>query len=244
MTNYIRELSGKQYLKRIKDSYTAIVPIGACEIYGTHLPMGQDLIVAKRISELVAEKTGALIAPTIEIGESSALDTFQCTFSLPRNVIEEFLDYLVGKLLDDGFKNILFLSGHAGNVEIVNYVVKRYQKTHEFNAAQVDWWRFTQFYSDSILDFTGPMAHGHAAECGTSVMLYLYPELVDLDSMEKTTPKDNSKFKDIITIETLDKKTENGTIGDPRTGSKEKGEKIVNTCVNRIVEYMNEKFTK
>ena len=46
--------------------------------------MGSDLIAAKRIAELVAEKTGALIAPTIEAGESSALASFPCTFAMPR----------------------------------------------------------------------------------------------------------------------------------------------------------------
>ena len=70
MTNYIRKMSGKQYLKRIQENPTVIIPTGACEIYGPQLPMGSDLIVAKRISELVAEKTGAMIAPTIECGES------------------------------------------------------------------------------------------------------------------------------------------------------------------------------
>ena len=76
MTNYIREMSGKQYLKRLAENPTVIIPTGACEIYGPQLPMGSDLIAAKRIAELVAEKTGALIAPTFEAGESSALASF------------------------------------------------------------------------------------------------------------------------------------------------------------------------
>lgn len=241
MTNYIREMSGKQYLERLKETDTVIIPLGACEIYGPHLPMGQDLIVADRIAQIVAEKTNALIAPTIEIGESSALDTFQSTFSIPRSVIEGFLDYLVGKLLEDGFKNLLFISGHAGNVEIINYIIKKYQKNHDFKAAQVDWWRFTQHHTQEILDFSGPMAHGHAAECGTSVMMYLYPELVDEKEICKVEPKEN-KFGDIITIETLDKKTDNGIVGDATTATKEKGEQVVKVCVDRIIEYMNEKF--
>ena len=66
MTNYIRKMSGKQYMKRLAENPTVIIPTGACEIYGPQLPMGSDLIAAKRIAELVAEKTGALIAPTIE----------------------------------------------------------------------------------------------------------------------------------------------------------------------------------
>ena len=96
MTNYIRKMSGKQYLARMKECPTVIIPTGACEIYGPHLPMGTDLIVAKRIAELVAEKTGALIAPTIEAGESSALQAFSCTFPMPRKILEDYLDSFQG----------------------------------------------------------------------------------------------------------------------------------------------------
>ena len=129
MTNYIREMSGKQYLKRLAENPTVIIPTGACEIYGPQLPMGSDLIAAKRIAELVAEKTGALIAPTIEAGESSALASFPCTFAMPRKILEDWLDFLVGKLIKDGAKNFVFITGHAGNVDTVNYIGKKYLNT-------------------------------------------------------------------------------------------------------------------
>lgn len=78
------------------------------------LPMGSDLIAAKRIAELVAEKTGALIAPTIEAGESSALASFPCTFAMPRKILEDWLDFLVGKLIKDGAKNFVFYHRSCG----------------------------------------------------------------------------------------------------------------------------------
>ena len=174
MTNYIREMSGKQYLKRLAENPTVIIPTGACEIYGPQLPMGSDLIAAKRIAELVAEKTGALIAPTIEAGESSALASFPCTFAMPRKILEDWLDFLVGKLIKDGAKNFVFITGHAGNVDTVNYIGKKYLNEHDIRLVQIDWWRFTNANGSDIFQYSGQMAHGHASECGTSVMLYLY----------------------------------------------------------------------
>ena len=50
MTNYIRKMSGKQYLKRLEKDPVVIIPTGACEIYGPQLPMGTDLIAAQRIA--------------------------------------------------------------------------------------------------------------------------------------------------------------------------------------------------
>ena len=164
MTNYIRKMSGKQYLARMKECPTVIIPTGACEIYGPHLPMGTDLIVAKRIAELVAEKTGALIAPTIEAGESSALQAFSCTFPMPRKILEDYLDFLVGKLIQDGARNLVFLTGHAGNVDTASYIGKKYLAQHpDLKMVQIDWWRFANANSGEIFQFKGQMAHGHAS---------------------------------------------------------------------------------
>ena len=243
MTNYIRKMSGKQYLARMKECPTVIIPTGACEIYGPHLPMGTDLIVAKRIAELVAEKTGALIAPTIEAGESSALQAFSCTFPMPRKILEDYLDFLVGKLIQDGARNLVFLTGHAGNVDTASYIGKKYLAQHpDLKMVQIDWWRFANANSGEIFQFKGQMAHGHASECGTSVMLYLFPELVDLEEATCVEPAPSDGYTDFIGIVTFNSRTWNGTIGDATVASREKGEKLVSQCVNRIVNYMQEKM--
>lgn len=243
MTNYIRKMSGKQYQQRIKENPTVIIPTGACEIYGPQLPMGTDLIVAKRVAELVAEKIGALIAPTIEAGESSGLASFPCTFPMPRKILEDYLDFLISKLIQDGAKNLVFITGHAGNVDTINYVTKKILLLHKINAVQIDWWRFANSNGSDIFQFSGPMAHGHASECGTSVMLYLFPELVDLNELSRIEPPTfNKGFEDFITIKQLIDSTPNGTIGDATVATREKGERIVNQCVERIIGYISEKF--
>lgn len=242
MTNYIRKMSGKQYMKRLSENPTVIIPTGACEIYGPQLPMGTDLIAAKRIAELVAEKTGAMIAPTIEAGESSALESFPCTFPMPRKILEDYLDFLVGKLIQDGVKNFVFITGHAGNVDTVNYIGKKYLAKNDIKLVQIDWWRFTNANGGDIFQYSGQMAHGHASECGTSVMLYLFPELVDMEELSRVEPLPADGFADFIGFARFTDKTPNGTIGDATAATREKGEKIVNRCVDRIVSYMEQKF--
>ena len=207
------------------------------------MPMGTDHIVAKRIAELVAERVDALIAPTIEAGESSALGAFDCTFAMPRKILEDFLDFVVGKLIGDGVKKILFLTGHAGNVDTAAYIGKKYLMQYpDLKLVQVDWWRFANANSGDALDFTGQMAHGHASECGTSVMLYLFPELVDKGEKTRVEPLPATGFSDFLPLVPFTNKTDNGTIGDATVASKEKGEIVVNNCVNRIVEYLTEMF--
>lgn len=241
MEHYIRKLSGKKYLERLAANPTVIIPTGACEVYGPQLPMGTDLLVAQKIAELLAERTGALIAPTIEAGESSALASFPCTFVMPRNILEDYLEFLVSALIEDGAKNFIFITGHAGNVDTVSYIVKKHLN-EGIKACQIDWWRFTQgAHSAGLCTHKGPMAHGHASECGTSVMMYLYPELVDHEEITCVEAKANP-FPDVLQYGHFTAKTPNGTLGDATAATREKGEAIVNACVERIMEYLNTAF--
>lgn len=101
-----------------------------------------------------------MIAPTIEAGESSALASFPCTFAMPRKILEDWLDFLVGKLIKDGAKNFVFITGHAGNVDTVNYIGKKYLNEHDIRLVQIDWWRFTNANGSDIFQYSGQMAHG------------------------------------------------------------------------------------
>lgn len=241
MENYIRKMSGKQYLARLEKNPTVIIPTGACEVYGPQLPMGTDLLVAQKIAEMIAERTGAMIAPTVEAGESSALSSFSCTFAMPRKILEDYLEFLVSKLIRDGAKKLIFITGHAGNVDTINYIVKKHLP-EGIKAFQIDWWRFTQgSHAAGFCDNKGPMAHGHASECGTSVMMYLYPELVDHSEITCVEAKPNT-YPDIIQYSHFTEKTPNGTLGDATAATPEKGKAIVNACVDRIMEYINSMF--
>lgn len=240
MEYYIRKMPGKQYLERLAKNPTVIIPTGACEVYGPHLPMGTDLLAAQKIAERIAEHTGALIAPTVEMGESSALGAFPCTFEMPRKILEDYLEALVSMLIEDGARNFIFITGHAGNVDTVSYIIKKHLK-QGIKAFQIDWWRFTAANSGDILQYSGPMAHGHASECGTSVMMYLYPELVDHSEIT-CTPANSNSYPDVLQYASFDKKAPNGMLGDANVATPEKGEAIVNTCVKRILNYLETAF--
>lgn len=244
MVYRIDEMSYQEFALRIKETDTVIVPTGAVEVYGPHLPMGADCIAAQAIAERVAERTGALIAPMINVGESSALTCFPGTFTLKRETFQTVLDEVFLTLIKYGFKRFLFVTGHAGNVDAISYLARIYQTKYGILCGQVDWWRFANVNGTDVFELSGYMAHGHASECGTSVMMYLRPDLVKREAAVKVEPKSDAytAYTDFIRYIPFDAKTENGIIGDATLGSKEKGKQIVETCVNRIVEYMKHEF--
>ena len=81
-TNWIKLMSTSEFAERKKSCDTVIIPVGATEGYGPHLPMGSDILVAQKISELVAERVNAMIGPSLEVGESYSLSRFPGTMCL------------------------------------------------------------------------------------------------------------------------------------------------------------------
>ena len=119
---WIREMSWVEFDERRKETKTVIIPSGACEIYGPHLPMGSDGFAAEAVAEEVAKRTGALIAPMTEVSDSASLKDFVGTLSMSKALFEAWMDELVSQLIDYGFENFMFISGHAGSVAPIQSV--------------------------------------------------------------------------------------------------------------------------
>ncbi len=243
-TNWIKEMSTSEFAERKKTCDTVIIPVGATEGYGPHLPLASDTFVACKIAELVAEQTGAMIGPTLEIGESYSLSMYPGTMCLTPQTWTAVFNDIMDSLIKWGFRYFMIINGHAGNVPLIGHVVRRKQNECGVKCAQIDWWRFAQKFSNDVCENKGFMAHGHASECGGSVMLYLYPEMVDMSKARRVEPERESYVRDsdLVTYVSFAKTTQCGILGDATVATLEKGEKIVTRAVDRIVEYMKTEF--
>ena len=242
-TRWMKEMTSMEFAEAVKTCKTVIIPGGAFEIYGPQLPLGSDSIVSEAICERVAEKTNSIIGPFIEVGESASLYQFPGTIKIMPESYSLIMRDIIDSLVHWGFKNFMFINMHAGNVPIITQLCREAQRKYNIKTAQIDWWRFVQPNSVDICECKGWMAHGHASECGTSVMMYLHPEYVEQEHLTciKQDPS-LCKYPDIITFYEFAEKTPNGTLGDATIASREKGEKIVERCVDRISTFMKEYF--
>lgn len=240
-TNFLKEMSWTRFQERKKNTNLAIIPSGAFEVYGPHLPLGTDTLVATKIAELVAERVDSIIGPVLEVGDSSTLDEFPGTITIRPEHFKEYLVDAVLSLKKWGFTDFLFINTHVGNVPVINQVAVDLQRDEQVRCAQVDYWRFLKQHDKGIIE-SGDLAHAHASEAGTSVMMYLFPELCDLDKWVHEPPKRQDAFPDIIQYPKLSSITSSGTIGNATLGTKEKGEKIVKRSVDRIVQFLVESW--
>lgn len=206
-----------------------IIPIGPMEEHGPHLPIGTDYLNAEKVALMVAERCDCLVAPTIPLMHCGIGDDYIGSYSIGLKTLEMIVSDITLKLAKDGFKKILWGTGHGGRsmdkVKLaIGYARARYRLNFypdDFDAACIghkvgDWWKEITI---EIVD------DGHAGDVETSAVLYMSPELI----CGKLPPADYHRKKGSRTI-----LSKSGINGNPRKATVEKGEVIV----TRIVEYL------
>lgn len=113
----MEQMSSPEIAAAIVGGYTtAIVPIGAIEQHGPHLPTGTDAYIADALARRVALRLGdALVTPAIRVGQSAHHGAFAGTISISDEVLGRLLDAHVESLLKHGTRSVVVFSSHAGN---------------------------------------------------------------------------------------------------------------------------------
>jgi len=144
---------------------TAILPLGALEEHGPHLPLSTDTIVPMELARRVSAKTGALILPPVEYGYVFTLRGFPGTLSLRHSTYAALITDIVSECVRHGFGKILILNGHGGNAAIVKHALNELSLTLNFRACMVSWWEIKELALNA----------GHADETEASVLLACLP---------------------------------------------------------------------
>jgi creatinine amidohydrolase len=160
-------LTASQLEALVRDgATTAIVPFGSIEHQGDHLPLGADALLADAVGREVATRLGALLLPTVRVGDASQHGAFFGTLTLQAGTLTKLAYELGDSLARAGVRVIALVSTHGGNAVALAAAAERLNDTRpdlRVCAPRGD---------------VGPDPGKHAGAWLTSVMLRLHPELV------------------------------------------------------------------
>lgn len=210
-----------------------VIPSGAVEVYGPHLPLGSDSYVADAIATMVADRLGAVRTPLIPIGYSADLMEFPGTLMVSPSAFIGYLDGVCRSLIRWGLKKFLFMNTHLGNVALIDQVVDGLIQEHQAVCMQIDWWRFAARLGADLLE--SEWAAGHAGELCTSVLLYLAKDFVREEERRDFIPPSDPWPSGAIRYISYRCITPSGVLGRASAGNAEKGKAIVQRCVEAIV---------
>jgi creatinine amidohydrolase len=207
---------------------------GALEAHGTHLPLGTDTIQSTFLAEKIAEKTNALVLPTIPFGESWGFNHIEGTISIHPGALTEFYVSVLEGIFKHGFRYIVALNGHGGNAPIIRQAAQTATKKGERVVILVNWWSDLAKTARNLVEET---PGGHAAEDETSVIMYVRPDLVDMKVAEVHSVE--TRFE-IISGTYRDELFPSAMYGDPRKASEEKGRLIVEQAEEEIIKLITQ----
>src|SRR3954452_225567 len=112
-----------------RDRTVVVAPIAACEQHSRHLPTFTDTILVTAVAEDVEQRLPrhVLLLPTQWFGASSHHLRFGATLSAEVDTHIDMICDLLRPLLDDGYKRLLVLNGHGGNIDTMQVALRRLQ---------------------------------------------------------------------------------------------------------------------
>ena len=177
------ELVPSEFKNMIQDGRICVLPVGALERHGEHIPFGCDLDVVETIAAEAAVRTPAVVFPGYFLAQVHEAACFSGTVNLPAHLTIEVLSHLLDSIAANGFKKILILNGHGGNQAFLDY----------FSMSQLDeprdyvlYWANAYHIADQDKDeqFNSLWESdelGHACEMETSIYMACCPDKTRMD---------------------------------------------------------------
>jgi creatinine amidohydrolase len=232
------EMTAPQLRGVSRDSTVVLAPIAACEQHSRHLPTFTDTILVTGVAEGVEQKLPkqVLLLPTQWMGASHHHLRFGGTLSASVDTHIDMLCELIQPLLDDGYKRIMFLNGHGGNIDTMQVALRRLQPSYQrYQLTAASYWDIAQKELAEVAE--GPRKlMGHACEYETSMVLALRPELVRRDEIKDDPAPSEPALRGLYVAEDMYQRTDHGAVGYPERASAEKGRACLNAAVARTAE--------
>ena len=201
-----------------------VVPLGATEQHGPHLPLDTDTTIAVALGDrLAAGSDDVVVAPAVPYGSSGEHQGFPGTLSMGQGATELVILELV-RSATETFERVLLLNAHGGNAVPLTRAVHRLRDEHRDVLA---WNPASAWAGDA-----------HAGLIETSVMLALAPESVD---MTRAAPGVTRPLRDLLPkLERggVAAVSPNGVLGDPSGATAAYGRKLLDRAVQELSRFV------
>ena len=248
----MNRLTWMEYQGRVRDENAPVLlPVGALEQHGPHLPLGTDAILSAAVAEGVAGRTSGLVAPALSYGYKSQPKCgggqhFPGTTSLDAQTLAHTVRDTVREFARHGVRKLVIVNGHYENqwflIEGIDLAMRELGKT-PLTIMRLEYWDFftPKTLAKAFPDGFPGYALEHAAVLETSMMLHYHPELVRIDRIPNDPPADFPPY-DIYPTRT-EWVPPSGVLSSAKAATKEKGATMVDDLNTLIAAAVTKEFS-
>ncbi|NBU38671.1 MAG: creatininase family protein [Actinobacteria bacterium] len=242
------DLSGPDIGDVLSEDSIVVVPLGAVEQHGPHLPLGTDLFVADAVARATIEAHGeahdAWMLPPLGFTKSNEHAWSPGTIWLSAQTLLSVLDDIGRCNATTPARRVLFLNGHGGNSALLQVANRELRVKHGLRTFLAHPHMPADQGGSSATGELGMGIHGGTDE--TSVMLHLRPDLVDMTKAVRRVPEKIAENKHVrfggsVPFGWMSNDFfPEGHIGDPTGASAELGASMFATAVATLGEVLGE----
>ncbi len=228
-----------------KDPGVVVLPIGAIEQHGPHLPLLTDALLAEETVRAafarLPEGVPAWYLPVLCYGKSNEHTGYPGTIALSAATLMAVVRDIAASVAGAGFKRLLLFNAHGGNLALLQVMARDLRA--EFGllsfVTQPD-------HSVARSSLPAPEQHFgiHAGTVETALMLHLRPDLVHLDRAEPHYPNFKSETLSLTVSPQVGWLTRDwspeGHFGDPTVASAEQGKTWMDSAAQKLADLIAE----
>lgn len=240
-THRLGELTWPQAGRRLREVDIALLPVGAIEQHGLHLPLDIDAWDAAWQCEQVALRCSEprpLVLPLIPFGVSYHHEDFPGTISLSPDTLSKVVYEIGMAAARNGIRKLVIVNGHGGNVPALQFAAQMINRdAHIFTMVESG-----ETCDTEIGKLIQTESDAHAGEFETSTALATRPHLVFMEHARREVPRFSSRFLDFagdVSVEwyvRTKRISDSGTLGDPTLATADKGRAIWEITIRNMTE--------
>lgn len=234
------ELTWPEAEERFRETDIALLPVGAIEQHGPHLPLDTDAFDAEYLALRVADACSSpkpLVLPLVPYGVSYEHNEFKGTVSISNDAMSHIIYDIGMSVAHNGIKKLVIINGHGGNAPALNFAAQMINRDAKIfvcvdtgETSDVDIYKLIETPNDV-----------HAGELETSTSLAVRPHLVKFDEAPSSVPQFSSRYLDFTSRRGVSwyaytkNVSSNGVLGDASKASAEKGRKLIKIMIAHLV---------
>lgn len=233
----ISRLNDSEMVTALAKRPVLILPIGAVESHGDHLPAGTDNMLATRMAEELARvvdgATPMLRLPVLPFGQVWSLANAPGSFGISNETVTRAIVEIAQFAKSKGLSVVAIINGHLGNANAIRDG-QRIMREQGVTVANFFYPGSATMIADVREEPVAHPAYMHADEIETSYMLHLAPDAVDMDKAIANYPVFPEDFSTIAYRWT--DFSESPVLGDARAATAEKGRKILEAVLANMAK--------
>ncbi len=234
----IEEMTMCEFADGLEKTRTVLIPFGATEQHGDHLPLSTDTLHAVEVGRRLAEKRPIFIAPPIPYGVCRSTAEHPGTISITTSTIRALAIDIVTSLRRQGLRNFVLITGHAGGTHtsaLIDAGEELLERFEDIGIAVLTEYMLAAREGRGLIETEGD---SHAGEIETSRILNSHPHLVKGEGR-----REFPSFPSGILVRNKRRFWPGGVWGDPTRATAEKGaqlEALVVDALDRLVTQLEQ----